>query len=135
MIGSGVQFKDFRPQVQRKIDDALDMALGRMAIDIEGMAKRRVPVSNTIASGNRRGGGGHLQSSIMHRRLGRLSFVVTANKEYAAYQERGARRDGTHRVRRYSTPGTGKGWFMGAVNKARANAKEYFIQATRANGL
>lgn len=101
--------------VLNAINFRLDQELGRKAALIEIKAKARVPVSNTKASGNKRGGGGHLQSSGNHRRLGFGRFRIEFNKEYAAYQERGMRRDGTHVVKNYSTPGTGKDYLKGAA--------------------
>lgn len=101
-----------------------DMVLGHMALDIEVMAKAKVPVRK-----------GHLQSSISHHRNDTGKFRVVANKEYAAYQERGARRDGTHRVRRYTTAGTGKGWFKAAIETALRNRSGYITEARKALGL
>lgn len=129
MITYTVEEKDNTSQVLVQSDIAADMALAHMAQDVEIMAKQHVPVSNTKASGNRRGGGGHLQSSIRHRKGGRLVYFVEADKIYAAYQERGMRKDGTHVVRRYSTPGTGKNWFQNAIAKAEKDRDKYFLSA------
>lgn len=57
---------------------AMDRALNRMAIDIERQAKMTVPVKK-----------GQLKSSGHHQRMGRLSYVVYFNKEYAAHVEFG----------------------------------------------
>lgn len=107
----------------RNTDAAIDRALGHMAMDVETLAKSKVPVSNTKASGNSRGGGGHLQSAIQHRRTGNKKFEVVANKEYARYQEYGG--DGKRTVRKYSTPGTGKRYLRDAGEKVSSKMMLY----------
>lgn len=49
---------------------------------------------------------------------------------YAGYQWFGARADGTHEVKHYTTPGTGKAW----VDEAKAANKEKWDQ-TAQNGF
>jgi hypothetical protein len=41
------------------------------------------------------------------------------DKEYAVYQEKGSRRDGTRVVRKYTTAGTGKEFLKNAGDKQR----------------
>lgn len=41
---------------------------------------------------------------------GNQKVAVVYEKPYAAYQERGERYDGTHKVKRYTTPNTGKNY-------------------------
>lgn len=41
---------------------------------------------------------------------GNKQVAVVYTKPYAAYQERGERADGTHKVRHYTSPGTGKNY-------------------------
>lgn len=43
------------------------------------------------------------------------SGIITWTVPYAAYQERGKRFDGSHIVRNYTTPGTGKDFAKNAV--------------------
>ena len=50
---------------------------------------------------------GGLRSEADFRRVGRLTQRITFWKEYAAYQERGRRRNGRNVVRNYTTSGTG----------------------------
>jgi hypothetical protein len=45
---------------------------------------------------------------------------------YASYQERGMRADGTHVVRNYTTPGTGKNFAKNAVNKTLSHVWEFY---------
>lgn len=93
----------FRP-VLNAITFRLDQELGRKAALVEIKAKARVPVDK-----------GLLQSSGNHRRIRFGRFRIEFNKEYAAYQERGMRRDGTRVVKRYTTPGTGKDYLKSAA--------------------
>lgn len=65
-------------------EQAMDRALARMAIDIERRAKMKVPVVT-----------GLLKSSGHFQRVGRLSYVVYFNKEYAAHVEFGV---GSHTI-------------------------------------
>lgn len=99
----GAKVTIFRP-VLNAINFKLDQELGRKAALVEIKAKARVPVDK-----------GLLQSSGSHRRLRFGRFRVEFTKEYAAYQERGMRRDGTHVVKSYTTPGTGRDYLKRAA--------------------
>lgn len=113
-----VRIVDKLNQFARKSADAMDRSLNRMAVDIERLAKFRVPVSP---------GGGHLKSSGFHRRKGLMKYVVVFDKEYAAYQEFGG--DGKGKVvRKYSTPGTGKHYLRDAGKTVAGNAINYIKQ-------
>lgn len=47
---------------------------------------------------------------------------------YAAYQERGMRRDGSHKVRHYTTPGTGAHYLRNAGNAIAKQGIRTFIK-------
>lgn len=130
-------FKSNAAQFLRKNAALKDMVMGHMAMDIEIGIKTTAgtPVSNTKASGNRRGGGGHMKAEARHFRNADGAFRVEVNKKYAAYQERGSRADGTRVVRNYSTPGTGKGWFKRAADNVTRQSDNYVSEAARALGL
>lgn len=49
--------------------------------------------------------GGHLRDEVTL-----TNTSVTYNMEYASYQYYGKRKDGSHKVRHYTTPGTGRRW-------------------------
>lgn len=119
----GVKVTDYSSLFVSKSDQAIDAAMGAMAQDIEILAKKKVPVSNTKASGNKRGGGGHLQSSIKGMRVAPKHFQVVADKEYARFQEFGG--DGKRVVRHYSTPGTGAHYMRNAGMAVKKNFEEY----------
>lgn len=50
-----------------------------------------------------------------------LRSKIEWRKVYAQYQERGARKDGSHKVRRYTTPRTGPHFAENAIKKAVAD--------------
>ena len=45
---------------------------------------------------------------------------------YASYQERGSRADGTHVVKNYTTPGTGKDFAKNAVKKTLKEVEKFY---------
>jgi hypothetical protein len=99
---------------------ALDRALNRMAIDIERLAKQTVPFDK-----------GQLKASGYHTKVGNLNYRTIFNKEYAAFQEFGMRRDGSHVVRRYSHTGK-KAHYLGDAGKTIASrALDYIRQEAR----
>lgn len=102
----GIKITDRTELFIKKNDDNIDIVLNSMAIDIERLAKVVVPF-----------GTGQLRASIQHYRKAPKSYFIIANKEYAAYQERGKRRDGSRIVRRYSKSGTGKEYLSGPGRK------------------
>lgn len=80
-----------------EFDKRTDLALSAMGVDILRLSKKQVPVAEK---------GGQLQSSGLLKKIDTKKYMIRYNKEYAAYQHRGHRRDGTHVVRNYTTPGT-----------------------------
>lgn len=81
----------------RDLKFKIDQKVAVKAAKIEIKAKAYVPELT-----------GGLQSSGRHMRIGFARFRIEFNKEYAAYQHRGMRADGSHVVKNYSSPGTGK---------------------------
>lgn len=74
---------------------------------------------------------GNLRSDVNIIPKGGTSIEVVWNKEYAQYQERGKRRDGSHVVRRYTTGGTGPHFAENAVKEVVKKTSEINIKATR----
>jgi hypothetical protein len=93
----GVKINDKTDAFRDFNDESVDMVLNGMAIDIERKAKMMVPVLT-----------GALKGAIYHRRISLKRYYVIANKEYAAYQHEGKRKDGSHIVRKYTKAGSGK---------------------------
>ena len=98
----------------------MDNALSTMGEDVANIAKSRVPFK-----------GGDLFKSIKHVKVKVLKHRVEVTEDYAGYQEAGQRADGSHIVRNYSTPGTGKGFLLGAGERVTSQALNYFKQAVR----
>lgn len=135
---SELKFSSNRAPFNSKNESFKDMVMGHMAMDIEAFLKldSRMPVSNTKESGNKRGGGGHMKAEARHFiNPNGKGFRVEINKSYAAYQERGARADGSHRVQHYSTPGTGAGFFKRSVDAIWKNRIGYLNEARKALNL
>lgn len=59
----------------------------------------------------------YLRKDVLKQVLG-LKGKIIWQKAYAAVQERGGRKDGTRRIRNYTTPGTGPHYAQNAVNEA-----------------
>lgn len=93
---------------------AIDKSLTSMAGDIIRLSQQRVPLLT-----------GALKTSIRHVRIDQKKHAVLANKEYAAYQEFGQRKDGSRRVTRYSKSGTGKGYLLNSAQTIQKRKGEY----------
>lgn len=102
----------------RSNSEIMDNVLARMAKDVKMIAKVRVPFKE-----------GDLQEEIVEEKIGHNQHRVLVNKEYAEYQEAGQRSGGSHRVRNYTTPGTGKNFLKDAGGQVAKNSLEYFKQA------
>lgn len=105
-------------------DAVIDLALGNMTIDIERIAKQRVPVNKARLLQSGRG-----------QRIGPKNFQVSFNTEYAAYQEAGQRSDGSRIVHNYSKPGTGRHFLRGAGETIGRNGLSYFRAAALRKGM
>ena len=96
-------------------ENAMDRALNRMAVDIERLSKEQVPHLK-----------GQLKASGYHIKIGRLSWRVVYNKEYARFQEFGG--DDKRVVRRYSKPGKKKFYLRDPGRLIAQRAPLYFKQ-------
>jgi hypothetical protein len=95
--------------------NAMDRAMNRMAVDIERLSKAQVPIKK-----------GPLRASGHFERSGLMKYKVWFNKVYARFQEFGG--DGRRTVRRYTTPGTKKGYLKDAGQEISKNATNYLRQ-------
>lgn len=104
----------------------IDMVQGRMAMHIETNIKTSAgtPVKT-----------GGMKAEVRHFKTADGRWRVEADKGYSAYQERGARADGSHRVRHYTTAGTSAGWFKRAIDSVIAHRAQYIEEAKKAVGL
>lgn len=97
-----------------KNEAAMDAALAEMATDIIRMARPLTPYFQ-----------GRLRASARFERVKRLSYKVGYYTEYAAYQEFGQRRDGSHIVRRHTTGGTKTHYLSDSGRQVTKNAPAY----------
>lgn len=109
---------DRTQQFHKALQGTMQTALKRMAKDILLRAKMRVPLA-----------GGDLMESGHTETVGKLHERIGFDTDYAAYQERGKRRDGSHVVKNYSTPSTGKDFLKGAGEKVSQDTLKYLQQA------
>lgn len=104
--------KTDRAKWHREINRASEVAVYALAEQMLADSERFVPYS-----------GGSSQSAGNLRESGRVEKGESGNMYlvwdtvYALYQWFGMRRDGTHVVRNYTTPGTGKLWVEEAKGK------------------
>jgi hypothetical protein len=103
--------KTDRQKLQRVVGKASDLAMYAVAEQMLADSEKFVPYS-----------GGSIQSAGGLRESGKVvkgddgCFYLVYDSVYALYQWFGVRADGTHRVRHYTTAGTGKQW----IETARA---------------
>ncbi len=133
-------FTPLRDAFNAKNDAFKDMMQAHMAMDIEVVLKTTagMPVSNTKASGNRRGGGGHMKAATRHFKTKMNQWRVEINKEYAAVQEAGVRLTGKGApavMQNYSTPGTSHHFFARAIESVVKKKESYAKEASRALNL
>ena len=119
-MSNKVKVTDNFNKFDTKMTKVFDSALGRMGKDIKQIASIRIPFKS-----------GDLQGSIENKRDDVLKHKVLINSEYAGYQERGVRKDGSHKVRKYTTPNTGKKFLKGAGDDVSKNALNYLKQANQ----
>lgn len=120
------RFISNRPAFDKKHATFLDILMGHMAMDIEINIKTETgtPVKT-----------GDMKAETRHFRTRSGGYRVESVKEYAAYQERGARRDGSHVVKNYTTAGTGPHWFQKAIDMVLKNRITYIDVARKAAGF
>lgn len=118
MSRSRIRIVNNLPEFIEKNAVVMDKAAKRMAEDTVKLAKVRVPFEE-----------GDLQQSGHAKKKKKLRYWALFDIIYAAYQERGYRRDGSRVVRNYTTPGTGKGYLVGAGEKVSHNIVNYLRQA------
>lgn len=85
----------------------VESALGAMGESIRGRATLTVPRKNHYLAESGR---------VVGQGLEREVIFGSSSVPYAAYQERGMRADGSHIVRHYTTPGTGKDYLKNAFD-------------------
>jgi hypothetical protein len=104
----------------------VDMALGRMAMAVEIALKTSsgMPVDT-----------GNMKSQTRHFKNDNGNWRTEIDTAYAAYQEKGMRKDGTRIVKNYTTSGTGSGFFMRAIDIMTRQKESLIMESKRAVNL
>lgn len=113
-----IRVVDKMPEFVRQNANVMDRAMERMARDILMVANISVPFKT-----------GELQKSGDIERSAQMSYKVWFREEYAAFQERGSRADGSHYVRKYTTPGTGRAFLLNGAQTVGRDTLNYLKQA------
>jgi len=111
-------FNNRTVQVLQQINRTTAKAARAMAEDVVRVSNPKTPHSGS------KGGGLRSRRRIEQKNL--TSYDIHWSVPYAEYQNRGSRRDGSHRVRNYTTPGTGKGFIDAGLNYVKKTYKGYF---------
>lgn len=119
-------FTSTRSEFNRKHGAFKEMVMAHMSMDIEVAIK--TSSGTPVKTGN-------MKSQVRHFKAASNKYRVEADAAYSAYQERGARADGSYRVRRYTTPGTSAGWFLRAIEGVLSNRNNYIQEAKKALNL
>lgn len=108
---------------EREVKQRTTLALKQAAEDIRLLAGMDVPVkSNELRQSGK--------SEMVTPTHSRASYGTTSStSDYAAYQERGSRADGSYRVRKYTKAGTGAHFLEKAGIKIGRNLKTYLKTA------
>lgn len=118
-MGATVRVENKMDAFVKANEKAMERALERMRNDIFVLSQFKVPMKS-----------GELKDSGDQKRMGRLHHRVlygeNGAQEYASYQHRGMRRDGSHRVKRYTTAGTGKKFLEDAGKTIAPRSGQYF---------
>lgn len=119
---SKARFTSKRSAFLRKNSQFVDMVGAHMAQDIEVGIKTggKTPVKS-----------GDMKAEVRHFKLRRGTYRVESPKEYSAVQEKGVRR-GARAFTKYTTAGTGKGWFESNAKAIVRNGNSYVDEVARA---
>lgn len=124
MAKKGSNFDNRFPQYRRAVENQLDQMLDSMALDIVRLAEMKVPLKD-----------GALWGEIRKTKKAENSYIVEVNSDYAAYQERGMRADGSRVVRNYTTGGTGKDFLKNSARSVFNRLGSYFNKMNRMGRL
>ena len=109
VLGISGQFDKQSDQWLKVFKTNIDSSLGAMADSIKFKAKMTAPYKSGNLSDSGRVEGKNLKREIIFGGNGIM---------YGAYQERGERIDGSHKVKNYTTPGTDKHYLKNALETA-----------------
>lgn len=107
---------------KRNAGNQFNLMLAKMRNDVFVLSQAKVPYEEGDLSAS---GKQEEREHLKHR----VSYGETLSDPRAAYQERGARKDGSHVVRNYTTAGTNKNFLKGAGMVVLSKAGNYAKQA------
>lgn len=61
----------------------------------------------------------------------KVKQTIKWDQPYASYQERGMRRDGSHKIKHYTTAGTGPWYAKNAVKRGMKNLNSCWVEASQ----
>jgi hypothetical protein len=102
-------------------EQAMERALARMRQDIFVLSQFKVPEKDGTL---RRTG----KQSVIGRLHHRVSYGENGAEDYALYQHRGRRADGSHVVRNYTKAGSQKNYLLDSGGIIATKAASYFAQ-------
>ena len=100
-------------------ESAMERALAAMRLDIFVLSQFKVP----FKEGTLKDSGEHMRVERLHHRV---QYGERGAEDYAGYQHRGMRKDGSHRVRNYTTAGTNKGFLSDSGKVIAPRSGQYF---------
>lgn len=109
-----VRIIDNTPLLIAKVKANGSLAIKRATDDVVRISRPITP----------KGATNFLRDNVKKQVLGLMGKIVWS-VVYAQYQERGMRRDGSRKVRRYSTGGTGKAFAENSVREVTKNKSKY----------
>lgn len=101
--------------IKDKLDARIPVANRLMLEQIQRLSRPRTPLAETS----------QLRGQVSKKVIG-THGIIQWMVPYASYQERGMRYDGSHVVRKYTTPGTGKDFAKQAVVRVIKDADRYY---------
>lgn len=116
-----VEIEDNTYQVETEINNALALTLRLALEDVHRRSNPRTPLKDN-----------GLRTSVLKTVVNSPMLqrgIIEWRVPYASYQERGMRADGTHVVKHYTTPGTGKEFAERSVKETMKNFGEIAKQA------
>ena len=110
--------------LEDRINKAIENSLDEQAELLISYAKKEVPKKNN-----------DLMNSVEKEKITDDTIRVSFNEPYAAYQHEGKRKDGTHIVRRYTTPGTKKFYIKEPLNTNSGKFASIIVKNFKNQGL
>lgn len=112
-----VRVIDNTPGIENTITQKANIFLRIFAEEVVNIARPKTPKKDNF-----------LAKDVIKQVLA-LNGKIIWDKSYASYQERGMSKDGTRKVRNYTTPGTEPHYALNAVNEALGRQSDLMRKA------